>query len=282
MTVPPINEKTIRMNSNNSSYQRGQDYYDNDAVLSVWQRGQTLEALVQGSEIKPYRVHVDFTGENINQCSCSCPYDYEGWCKHIVAVLLTCSRQPKLIAQRPSLEDLLTTINETKIRALVEHLVDKHPEIIDTVERFLRPKAAINNSTKTTINAKAYRNTVRNELRQSLRAIEEEYYEEDPISNEIYGLVDEARDYCERGEPDNAIAILEAIVSACIEEWDDLEDYGADNDDLSGRINQVLTQVILTTEFSPQDQKNLTEKIQSWQDEWNADFEMSLDALQQG
>jgi uncharacterized Zn finger protein len=158
MTVPPINEKTIRMNSNNSSYQRGQDYYDNDAVLSVWQRGQTLEALVEGSETKPYRVHVNFTGENINQCSCSCPYDYEGWCKHIVAVLLTCFHQPELIAQRSSLEDLLTPINETKIRALVKHLVDKYPEIIDTVESFLRPTAAMNNSTKTTINAKAYRN----------------------------------------------------------------------------------------------------------------------------
>lgn len=281
MTIPPINEKTIRMNSNNSSYQRGQDYYQDNAVISIWQRGQTLQALVQGSEIKPYRVDVGFTGENINHVSCSCPYDYEGWCKHIVAVLLTCSRQPELIAQRPSLEDLLDPINENKIRALVKHLVEKHPEIIDTIESFLRP-ATKTSSKPTTINAKAYRNIVRNELRQSLRAIEEDYYEEDPISNEIYALVDEARDYCQRGETDNAIAVLEAIVSACIEEWDDLEEYGADNNDLSDSINQVLTQTILTTEFSPEDQKILTEKIQSWQDEWSADFEMSLDALQQG
>lgn len=174
-------------------------------------------------------------------------------------------------------------ISENKLRALLNHLVAKHPEIIETIDKFLAPATSTNKAEgKITINVKAYRNIVRNELRQSLRAIEEDYYEEDPISDEIYALVDEAKDYYQKGEPDNAIAILEAIISACIEEWDDLEDYGTVNDDLSARINLVLTEVILSKEFNPQERQDLREKIEQWQDEWNADFEMSLAALQQG
>jgi uncharacterized Zn finger protein len=94
--------------------------------------------------------------------------------------------------------------------------------------------------------------------------------------------VDENQDYYQKGEPDNAITILEAIISACIEEWDDLEDYGDINDDLSARIDRVLTAAILSKEFNPQEKQDLREKIEQWQHEWNADFEMSLVALQQG
>ncbi|GBD53581.1 hypothetical protein NIES298_38880 [Microcystis aeruginosa NIES-298] len=252
MTIPPINEKIIRQNSTNASYQRGQYYYDSGAVISLWQRGQNLQALVSGSEVKPYRVAIDFNQENLENVSCSCPYDYEGWCKHIVAVLLTCSRQPELIIKKASLEELLTPINESKLRKLLNHLVAKHPEVIETIDQFLVPATPLNKAVgKITINVKAYRNTVRNELRQSLRAIEEDYYEEDPISKEIYALVDEAKDYYQKGELDNAIAILEAIISACIEEWDDLEDYGAVNDDLTARIDRVLTAAICGQGISP-------------------------------
>lgn len=204
-------------------------------------------------------------------------------CKHILAVLLTGSRQQELIIKKASLEELLTPIDESKLRKLLNHLGAKHPEIIETIDKFLVPATPVNKAAvKITINLKAYRNTVRNELRQSLRAIEEDYYEEYPISNEIYALVDETQDYYQKGEPDNAIAILEAIISACIEEWDDLEDYGDVNDDLSARIDRVLTAAILSKEFNPQEKQDLREKIQQWQHEWNADFEMSLAALQQG
>jgi uncharacterized Zn finger protein len=283
MTIPPISEKTIHQNSTNASYQRGQDYYEQDAVISLWQRGQNLQALVQGNEIKPYRVSVDFIRENIKGACCSCLYDYEGWCKHIVAVLLTCCHQPELIIEKRSLEELLTPINENKLRALLNHLVAKYPEIIETIDKFLIPAVSASKAQgKITINVKAYRNSVRNELRQSLRILEEDYSEEDPISDEIYALVHEAKDYCQKGEPDNAIAILEAIISGCIDEWDDLEDYGVVNDDLSEIIDRVLTTAILTKEFNPEEKKALKENIEQWQDEWNTDFEMSLAALQQG
>jgi len=183
----------------------------------------------------------------------------------------------------------LTPIDESKLRKLLNHLVAKHPEIIETIDKFLVPATPVNKAAvKITINLKAYRNTVRNELRQSLRAIQEYYYEEEPISNEIYALVDENQDYYQKGEPDNALAILEAIISACIEEWDDFPAYrhppyqgGQGGSNLKSIFNLIITSY-LSREFNPQEKQDLREKIEQWQHEWNADFEMSLVALQQG
>lgn len=73
MTIPPISEKIIQQNSTNASYQRGQYYYDNGAVISLWQREQNLQALVHGIEGKTYRVVMDFNQENLENVSCSCP-----------------------------------------------------------------------------------------------------------------------------------------------------------------------------------------------------------------
>ncbi len=51
-----------------------------------------------------------------------------------MAVLLTCSRQPELIIKKASLEELLTPIDESKLRKLLNHLVAKHPEIIEGIK----------------------------------------------------------------------------------------------------------------------------------------------------
>ena len=72
MTIPPINEKIIQQNSTNAFYQRGQYYYDNGAFISLWQRGQNLRALVNVSEVKPYRVAINFNQDNLENVSCSC------------------------------------------------------------------------------------------------------------------------------------------------------------------------------------------------------------------
>ena len=43
---------------------------------------------MQGSEFNPYKVGVALKGDDFT-AACSCPYDWEGYCKHIVAALLT-------------------------------------------------------------------------------------------------------------------------------------------------------------------------------------------------
>jgi uncharacterized Zn finger protein len=51
-------------------------------------RGDRLTAHVEGSDFAPYEVTIELHDGGIPGTRCSCPYDWGGACKHVVAVLL--------------------------------------------------------------------------------------------------------------------------------------------------------------------------------------------------
>ena len=102
MTIPNLTLATIQRHTTDSSYTRGQDYLRSGAVVSLTQRQQTLQAEVEGNEPTPYRITIDWDGGGVTQADCTCPYSFEGWCKHIVATLLTYVQQPDAVDRRRS------------------------------------------------------------------------------------------------------------------------------------------------------------------------------------
>ena len=66
-----------------SSFDRGQDYYDEGAVRELTYDGESFSARVLGT----YRYRITISGTQAEpHFHCSCPYDYGGICKHVVAV----------------------------------------------------------------------------------------------------------------------------------------------------------------------------------------------------
>jgi uncharacterized Zn finger protein len=88
MPLPQITETIIRQHASAESFQRGRDYFQQGAVLSLVQRGTTLQAEVEGSEALPYIVRCTFATDGTITATCTCAYDWGGWCKHIVATCL--------------------------------------------------------------------------------------------------------------------------------------------------------------------------------------------------
>ena len=83
-------EADIRAGTISQSFARGQDYYRSGAVSEVTRRGNLLTAQVEGSDQAPYQIAVTLLDDgSIGSATCTCPYDWGGYCKHIVAVLLT-------------------------------------------------------------------------------------------------------------------------------------------------------------------------------------------------
>ncbi|MHC3438647.1 SWIM zinc finger family protein [Natrialbaceae archaeon A-gly3] len=68
------------------SFQRGVSYAEDGRVQDLTVEGRKVTATVRGS--REYRTTVDLSADDFDGW-CSCPYDYAGDCKHIVAVLLT-------------------------------------------------------------------------------------------------------------------------------------------------------------------------------------------------
>ena len=135
--LPHITEDDVRARVTEQSYDRGVDYYRSGTVESATVRGNRPFAAVQGSEWDPYQVGVTFSGADFT-ASCTCPYDWGGYCKHVVAALLTVSdgnsRTPVVV--KPTIAELVAEMDATSLRALVCHLIDADPALADIVDAF--------------------------------------------------------------------------------------------------------------------------------------------------
>ena len=130
-----ITEGDILTKVTESSFKRGRQYYDWEMVESAIQRGNQLFAEVQGSECLPYHVGITVKEESFS-ASCTCPYDWGGYCKHIVAVLLTFIHDRDQITPRQPIEDLLSRLDARELKALVMRMVESDPKLADVIDSF--------------------------------------------------------------------------------------------------------------------------------------------------
>jgi uncharacterized Zn finger protein len=287
MLIPKLSEFTIRRNASAKSFQRGEAYYEANAVLSLTKRGNLIQAEVEGNEAYAYQVGLSFNTEGLTSVKCTCPYDGDDWCKHIVATMLVCARQPDNIKERPTLEQLLSRLDHQQTQRLVENLVVEYPRLIEAIDRHVNWIAytpikyhitAIRNST---IDPDLFAQKVRLIIRDAVRAWEDGY-DDDPLTEELLNLVQIARDFSERGDGKNAIAILEAITSACIYHWEDVLEYGADHYEILPELNEAWCEAILSAELAPEEKIDIQVNLETWQVEWDADFSLASEALRQG
>jgi len=287
MPIPKISKAIIRNNSNTSSYNRGEDYYENEAVSDLKIRGNLIQAEVEGSKFNEYQVSIEFDASEITSAYCTCPYDNDGWCKHIVATLLTCSLANKIIEERPTLEHLLNRLDHQQTQSLVQELVEKNPELIDDIEWFV---SLIDSPTATKSPASSRRPqidvaSIRNRVRQIIEdGIEQLEYgsEEDPFSEELLAIIEEAQEFAQNSDGNHALAILEAMTTTYVDAWDELTNYGGDSYSIAEPLNYAWTEAILSTDIPEEDVTDLQIMLESWQDEIGIDLAMSLEALRQG
>lgn len=136
-SVPALTESTVRQRSDAKVVARGREYYDGGYVTNVvWRDGEIL-AEVDASEYEPYRVQILFEGQTILTTNCTCPYDWGGDCKHIVATLLYLVHRRDSIEERPAIRDLVQGQDRERLAALVIELAARYPSVVDEIERIL-------------------------------------------------------------------------------------------------------------------------------------------------
>jgi hypothetical protein len=80
--IMAITKKWLKKVANAKSFSRGEEYYDEVADLT--KIGNVFSAVVYGSE--EYEVTITDFLTSDPSANCDCPYDFDGVCKHIVAV----------------------------------------------------------------------------------------------------------------------------------------------------------------------------------------------------
>jgi len=284
--IPKLSEVTIRHHAIAQSFDRGQGYYRNGSVTSLIQRGNVLSASVEGSEADPYHISIHFDKGGITSATCTCPYDNEGWCKHIVATLLTCLHQPKQIEQGSELAELLALLNREQLQTLVQNLTHEHPEWMDTIEqqitqltqsRATKPKAP----RRTTVDPKPIQQQVRRIIGRYT-----EQWNDEPALDEIREIIQKADKFVEQGDGNNALMILGAIVHAYVQDWMNLDGSSGESGAFFEELDATLTEAILSAELSDNERYQWQRKLEAWRTEVDAygidSFDMSLAALEQG
>ncbi|RME35244.1 MAG: hypothetical protein D6793_07560, partial [Thermoflexia bacterium] len=227
--LPSLTEDRVRKRATPQSWERGLDYFHSGAVSRIVWRDGVLIAEVQGSQYEPYQVRVEFAPDGeIEDASCTCPYDWDGDCKHIIAALLHLVHRPQKIEQRPSLARLLSDLSREQLVELVQTLARIHPEIVEEVEDFVsvpsvHPTAATPEAPAPPVDLAALQRQIRADLRAKgaeLYAGHSDYYdyEEDIALGEVLEpAIHQAQALIEAGDPRSALAVLEAATVAWIE-----------------------------------------------------------------
>jgi uncharacterized Zn finger protein len=285
--IPKLSEAIIRHHTIAQSFERGQGYYWAGSVNSLIQRGDRLFAKVEGSEVNAYQVDVHFDQGGITRATCTCPYDYEGWCKHIVAVLLTCLHQPDRIEQRPELAALLASLNHEQLQTIVQNLASEQPEWVDAVE----VQIALLTQSKTQTSQKAPRRTtvdpkpIERQVERIINRYVEQWNDELAL-DEIREIIQKADQFLEQGDGNNALIILGAIARSYVQDWMNLDGSSGESGAFFEELDDALTEAILSTELSASEFQQWQKELKNWQkevDDYGVDsFKMSLIALQQG
>jgi len=137
MALPSLTKDRIEAHTASGSFERGQQYFANGSVQSLKQTDDhTLKAKVQGTDVHPYLVTIQFDADDIRSVECTCPYHGGTWCKHIVATLLKVldtDSMPK--AESAAVDELVADLDREGLVSLIERLAEHDPRLLDQIAR---------------------------------------------------------------------------------------------------------------------------------------------------
>lgn len=227
--LPRLTEAHVRRLASERSFERGETYYRDGAILEPVRQAGELRAGCEGSDYEPYRVSATLTKSGIAETSCTCPYDHGGVCKHIVALLLTYVREPQSFRSIPPLATLLAGRSREELITLIGEMIKREPELLSLVELSVATEQAKRGEP---VDVAAYR-------RQTRRALRHE--SEHVVEKELRALREPAARSAKAGDWLNAGAVYHAVLDEAVRGYDDM----LREIDEDGRVAVVIDELAL-------------------------------------
>ncbi len=287
----------IRKVATSGSFDKGYSYYHNGYVLEIVRRGEQVSAQVEGSGYRPYEIQVTLQDSGLVSATCSCPYDWGGYCKHIVAVLLKILHETADIETKPEISEVLADLTEVQLRQLLATLAQDQPGVMEAIERevgWLQPTTTTETGTETAVPVTANIAAIRRQLRSDFRSsgtssrhddyYYDDYYDEyfDP-SEYLQPHLTKVSELVESGDVVDAAAVMTAVIEEWIEgisDFDDWYDFGDLLDEANNELDQLLAEVLLSLDLTPEVRQTWQKQIKGWGKAIG--LEMAETAVQQG
>lgn len=270
MTKFTFSRAAVRRQATAESFQRWESYYQGGAVTSLVRRGNAIQAEVEGSQYEPYRVHVTFDEGGVIGVACSCPYDWGGWCKHIVAALLACIEEPDSVEERPSIDEMLIDLDRDQLQDLLLHLATRDAyladEIAGQIELLRSPvpdsRSDVPPSRRTPVDPKP----IARQVRATLHSLDhmrrsEAYWHVGDVVDQVGHLLGQIRDFIEGGDGNNALVLLEAVTQEYVKGWLYLDDSDGYAGGFFRDLGEAWTEACLVADLSPEERERWAQRL---------------------
>jgi uncharacterized Zn finger protein len=266
MSVPRLTESIIRAGADARSYERGYALWQDGAISNAAIQGDTLSGECEGTSAPYYLLRVELDEGGIRSAHCSCPYEYGGYCKHLVALLLAFIHEPKQFVKRKAPAELLADLDREALLALLTKLLRDRPELVDWVEAAIAaPSGKAKRGKRKTVDAEVYRRQVRHILHSLDRMRPSEaYWHVGGLVHELAEVETNAMKFLEAGDAETALAILLALIEEASQGFEMIDDSNGDFSGFLRDLGQPLAEVILSLELSPVEREQLKNQLRKY------------------
>ena len=282
-----LTEEMIRGRANEQSFEKGQSYYRSGAIYSTTQQvvagGVVLMAHCEGSSAPSYRLRAELDAGGVRSADCSCPYDWDGDCKHIVALLLTYLHKPKEFSEQKSVMDLLAGLEKDSLTALIARLAERNPDLYDEIEMAIpmvnvgeAKSAPAKGKRQTQVSEQAYRKQVERILNQS--RYDEDYYDDwhkPAYVEDLEEIEETAAKFLEAGDAEGALTILRVLLEETLEDYDGEMDYDGDVAAFIQGLGMPMAEAILSLDMDAKTREKMQNSVEELLDDLDEVIERS-------
>jgi uncharacterized Zn finger protein len=265
MSLPKLTESIIRSGTPAQSFQRGQAYYYEGAISNTSRQGNILRGECAGTQEPFYYIQVELDEAGIAQAQCTCPYDYGGYCKHIVALLLAYAHHPKRFTLRQEPAELLADLSQEDLIALVTKLLQDKPELYDWVEAAISVPPSSGKTTKKKrkkVDAEVYRRQIVGILHSldRMRA-SEAYWQVGGLVEELRQVQATAMNFLDAGDAETAQTILLTLLEESSRGIEFIDDSNGELGGFVGSVGQPLAEAILHLDLNAIERTKLADRL---------------------
>jgi uncharacterized Zn finger protein len=267
-----LSEAAIRAGATEKSFARGRELFRRGAVSRAAVQGRTLSCVCEGSESPFYRVRAELDEGGIRSASCTCPYDFGGYCKHVIALLLSYAHEPESFAARKEPAELLSDLNREQLLALLTKLVGEQPDLYELIEAALIAPS-VSGSGKTApsrrreVDVEVYRRRVSSIMHglDHMRA-SEAYWHVGGLTDELRGVERSAREFLNAGEAEAALRILLTLLEESSDGFEYIDDSNGELGDFLDGLGVTLAEVILSLDLDEDDREDILSDLDDLHD----------------
>jgi uncharacterized Zn finger protein len=217
-------------------------------------------------------VRAELDDGGIRSATCTCPYDFGGYCKHIVALLLVYAQKPKQFAVRREPTELLSNLTREQLLALVTKLLREQPGLYEWVETALASPAASGKAKSKTAKRKRVDTAVyQRRVRAIMHSLDhmrtsEAYWHVGGLVGELNSVRQSAIEFLDAGDAESALQILLTLIQESHDGFDYIDDSNGELGDFLSGVGETLAEVILSLDLNEEEREDLASDLDELHD----------------